>query len=406
MNVLRMVVAAFESVRPNDIVTVYHGTSLSRVLELINGFDANREVKREYGGPRHKGLFVSPDPELASRFAHYGEVVLEIKVRAKNLHGTDYSGRSLQEQGADGTWIEEKYPDSFRPYLTYTMNQSHEPQALLRGLVRPRQITRVRYKPFNGQPQWYTRKEFLNLGLTTKGMNGAYGPDHDVKDVGWDLSSPKYTLDEYIKLLSSALNVSEDRIRRSFDLMAKMGRFEHIEELAHDAGMGPTARKKFMDLVRDGTMVTAASRKFSYTGYRCPNVHSELVDWSTEAWWYEVPVEEIDWEDFKDHVDLQPHEVSGSEFLPWKEGWEDWEDFLGREADWSESFYRGLLPSGRPFFVWTASGVEHWYTESGDMDPEYEAQILLSAYDELQQIEEDGEDIDLDVVRRVIRNHR
>ena len=94
------IVGSFSDLSENDRLVVYHGTSLSEVPSLINGFDATRLKYRLYGGPKHRGLFVTPDFKTAERFAPYGEVILELVVRAKNLHGTDYSGHA-------GSWREQ-----------------------------------------------------------------------------------------------------------------------------------------------------------------------------------------------------------------------------------------------------------------------------------------------------------
>ncbi len=161
--------ASLSRLRPNDVVTVYHGTSLQRVRELINGFDANKVMMRYYQtkGYKHAGLFVSPSVETAEHFG--AEVILEIQVRAKNLHGTDFSGQTGRHQTQQGQmsprtvqWLKEKYPESFRPYLSLTMQQTSEPQAILRGLVAPRQIKRVRYRQpgYGNTPVWYTRRDF------------------------------------------------------------------------------------------------------------------------------------------------------------------------------------------------------------------------------------------------------
>ena len=137
-----------KNLNKNDFLVVYHGTREQHVPDLINGFDATSVKSRDYGGPQHAGLFVTPSIYVADRFASRGEIVLELKVRAANLHGTDWSGRTGRMQGADKGEI---YPNSFRPYLSMTLLQEHEPQALLIGLVSPKQILRVRHKPTGGE---------------------------------------------------------------------------------------------------------------------------------------------------------------------------------------------------------------------------------------------------------------
>jgi len=151
-----------QNIQPNDIITVYHGATLSDADLFVNGFDATQVRPRQYGGSRHAGLFVTLDPEVAAKFSHYGQLIFELEVRAKNLHGTDYSGNIGRKQDTNPDDLyRDKYPRSFRPYLSATMLQSHEPQALLLGLVRPNQIKRIYYDPsIKGKGQWYTREEF------------------------------------------------------------------------------------------------------------------------------------------------------------------------------------------------------------------------------------------------------
>ena len=239
---------AWDALQPDDKVIVYHGTSLSRVSEFINGFDATRVVYRHYGGPKHAGVFVTPAVDVAARFANYGEIVLELSVRAKNLHGVDYSGNIGRKQDMQA-WVEEglkkKYPRSFRPHLSDTMSQTVEPQALLLGLVRPSQILRVRYKKHGQEPVWYSRQEFLSLGLTTTGLQ-PYGQAKPVRDVAWDLSSPRYSFDEYLALLAELLDVSEERARTSVQRMLTYGREEQLRGMLDDYHMGPKAIDAFV----------------------------------------------------------------------------------------------------------------------------------------------------------------
>jgi 8-oxo-dGTP pyrophosphatase MutT (NUDIX family) len=234
----------FTRLKPNTMVTVYHGTSMMSVADLINGFDANEVVPRDYGGPRHAGLFVAPDIETAERFAHYGQVILEIKTQAKNLHGTDFSGRTGKEQRlqSDLSWIDEKYPDSFRPYLTYTLNQANEPQALLRGLVKPNQIKRVRYKPYGQEPMWLTRKQFLNLGLSSErrssGRTGRF--IKDIRQAGCDLSTTRLTAQEILECIAVTLDTPMDRVEKA---VTRSIRFGGLDQLLRQVGFGETAIK-------------------------------------------------------------------------------------------------------------------------------------------------------------------
>ena len=200
--------AAFNPDKPlkaTDTLTVYHGANLGQIPHLINGFDATVVAKRYYNGPKHRGIFVAPTAEWARKF---GEVVLELEVRAKNLHGTDYSGGTgRQNPDREATW-KDQHPESFRPYLSQTLSQGTEPQALLIGLVSPRMIKRVLYKG-----QWYSRQKFLDLKLKTMlaPKPGRSGGEQEVADLGVDVSFPNYRFDQFVKAVAKIVDVDEER---------------------------------------------------------------------------------------------------------------------------------------------------------------------------------------------------
>ena len=193
--------------KPSDVLTVYHGTSLGNVVHFINGFDATTVQKRYYNGPKHRGIFVAPTPEWARKF---GDVVLEIDIRAKNLHGTDYSGRTGRERPERETTWKDRHQGSFRPYLSQTLSQSAEPQALLIGLVSPKQIKRVLYKG-----QWYTRQKFLDLKLKTTPAPkpGRSFSETEVSDLGIDIASTKYNFDQFLGAVAKLVDVDLDRAK-------------------------------------------------------------------------------------------------------------------------------------------------------------------------------------------------
>jgi hypothetical protein len=251
-----------DSLKPNDVLVVYHGTGLQDTYHLINGFDANTEHSRLFGGPRHKGLFITPDLPTAEKFAHYGEIILEIMVRAKNLHGVDYSGRIGREQDMDPKtreWIRGKHPNSFRPYLSMTMLQKPEPQGLLRGLVKPNQILRVRYKEHGEEPVWHTRKEFLDLGLETV-PGGGRGPTKKVQDVGVDLSYPGYSVEEIFTHITTLSRRPKDRVIRVLESSARKG-LDFTIDMIMRFGFGTTAARamaqRLMDHFAGGSPRTA-----------------------------------------------------------------------------------------------------------------------------------------------------
>jgi len=193
---LLKVAADLSKLKRDDWITVYHGTPLFRLPGLINGFDATQETRRDYRPGTHPGLFVTKDLKTAKGFG--GGAVIEIRVRAKSVHGTDYGGNIGREQekaGLDHDWIRKKHPESFRPYLTHTMEQSNEPQGLLRGIVKPSQILRVWVRRSGSSWDEFTREEFLKR---EEAFSQQYGRKEKFQDAGIDLSSPKLSLEEFV----------------------------------------------------------------------------------------------------------------------------------------------------------------------------------------------------------------
>lgn len=270
-----MVAANLKALKPNDWLTVYHGTTLSTVPQLINGFDATKVKHRNYGGPRHKGLFVAPDFQTARSFASYGPTVLEMVVRAKNLHGTDYSGvTGRQDPRREEIW-RDVYPDSFRPFLSESLSTGVEPQALLQGLVAPRQIKRVWYASTPNDPgRWYSRKEFLELGLDPSANPRDKQPL--LQDLGFDKSHPNYDYDEFIDAMVSFLggNKTQSRVEKALALRADIsmipGRSDTLAEIIEMNGVGfePRAAKRYADRFREQLAAMSQNRRSVSAGAR------------------------------------------------------------------------------------------------------------------------------------------
>jgi len=245
--------------KPNDIITVYHGTIISRLPDLINGFDATSEHRRDYRSGTHKGLFVTPDFDVARSFG--GGAIVEIKVKAKYIHGTDYSGNIGREQEAQGTaltWIKKQFPNSFRPYMAYTMLQSVEPQGLLRGLVKPSQITKIWVKNVETKT-WdeYSREEYLSKEKPNRWNRGK--PDRRFKDAKIDLSSPKIKLKDFFRAYAVATG-NEDREERLYKIYSTIAAApngkERIKNMVNDINiggsyLGPLAKKSIVKQVME-----------------------------------------------------------------------------------------------------------------------------------------------------------
>lgn len=227
-------VDVIERIQPEDTLLVYHGTGAS-YLPMVHGIDATREHSRSYGGPHHEGIFVTTDVNVADRFASYGKIIFEIEVKAKNLYGTDWSGNTADKQMDSGSrdpneiW-RDKYPESFRPYLTASLSSDgNEPQALLVGVVRPDDIKRVRWKD-----KWYSREELLN-------MQPEYNKPYEktptkLERMSFDPTDDSITLNEFFVLVAEMFGgKNQDEVTAYIQRLAQRG-YEYLVERIEDFG--------------------------------------------------------------------------------------------------------------------------------------------------------------------------
>jgi len=246
------------TLQPNTLVLVYHGTRLMEAPKFLYGFDANTVHYRHYGGPRHAGLFVTSKIKWAEEWADYGELVLEIAVKARYLHGTDYSGNIGRVQGAQREW-DWKYPKSFRPYLSSTLaRQGREAQALLRGLVSPQQLLRVRYKPYGKEPRWYTRDEFVRAGIV---VPDRFYPKSITPRGGYDFSFPGYTYPQLVQAVAQSVGVSPQRVETTLTRTVRYAREGKSDILGGklldfltQVGFGSTAARSYNAKLIRGTL--------------------------------------------------------------------------------------------------------------------------------------------------------
>jgi 8-oxo-dGTP pyrophosphatase MutT (NUDIX family) len=220
------------TLQPSTVVKVYHGTSAGQITHLINGFDANKVVYHHFNAPRHAGLFVAPDLKGTGKF---GDVVFEIVTAAKHLHGTNYGGAIGRRDPTftDGDGLQEKYPDSFRPTLSFSLDPDRpEPQALLRGLVRPSQIKRVQW-----DGKWYSRKAFL----------AEHGPSLRLRDLGIDLSYPSLSVPDLFEAVEKAHGLQPSKAEQIYKENWERGGAPKIKGLLEMSKFGPTAIRSYVD---------------------------------------------------------------------------------------------------------------------------------------------------------------
>jgi hypothetical protein len=231
----------FSRLKRNQKVIMYHATSLTDAIKMINGFDTNRLVRSKYHpqGYSYRGLYVAPVP-----IRSFGYVVFKLALRTNNLHGTSWSaniGRpsdptyDAESAAYNQKRSEQMYPNSFRPYLSYTLLRPTEPQALYRGIVSPDMILGVEVGR-NGV--WLTREEFMQ--------------EYDVEEFfeGFDPNSPNYTVDEYLDYIGGG---KRDR-QRVIDTIHRMMRYDrdperrndNVDRLMNQLDFGVSAQRSFL----------------------------------------------------------------------------------------------------------------------------------------------------------------
>lgn len=245
---IKRVVAKYERLKATQKIKVYHSTTFERSVEMINGFDALEMRTRQFNGPKHRGLFVSPSPAL-----QFGNVVLEIEVYAKFLHGTDWSGNIGRDQQDphsnkyhEGYFdeLEDEYPDSFRPSLSESLNRRHEPQALYLGLVKPSQIKRVCH---NGE--WMSRSDFITLGE----VDGSYAQKNKLRDLDFDLSNPSRSVEDVYQFIAKTMSKDVNRVKET--LTRFVTRFDEqrsrkvIKDTLDRLGFGYSASVKYTEMI-------------------------------------------------------------------------------------------------------------------------------------------------------------
>ena len=164
------------------------------------------------------------------------------------------------------------------------------------------------------------------------------------------------------------------------------------------------------------------NKKFVYTGINCSEAAPNVVDWSIGSWEFPTPTHEIEWKDFIENVEVIPSQIddyipnSTYTEVPKPNALYDWEtipmeQYIGDPAripEHHEDFYKTTLPSGKVFYVWQFGGVEHWFSEDGELNVESEGLMMDKISSILSDIEEkrweadNGTDISLEDTLRII----
>lgn len=134
----------FSHLKATDTVRVFHGTQNMEsgiITFLRSGMDGTKVVGRSYNQGAERGLYVAPDQRTARSF---GSIVIEFDVKAKDLYptarwgfGMGHRQKQIQEMAA------EKFPNSFRPLVSWQLTEKVEPQAMFLGFVPASKIIAV-----------------------------------------------------------------------------------------------------------------------------------------------------------------------------------------------------------------------------------------------------------------------
>jgi hypothetical protein len=148
------------NLQPDSVISVYHGTSLKDSVKFAwQGIDGRMRTHRLYphfigvGSQRqmvNRGLFVTANINTALSF---GRTVVEFLARGEDLYYQFPSPDSIRKARQ---WTQKKYPNSFRPEVSYhLLEPSTEPQALFRGLVPTKDVIQFHSSDYDKQGKYH-----------------------------------------------------------------------------------------------------------------------------------------------------------------------------------------------------------------------------------------------------------
>jgi hypothetical protein len=248
--------------KANDLVRVFHGTAILTGLDperspqnMVFGIDAlGSQTSHYHSGPTHykyRGLYVAPTYEHAR---HFGILVFEFAVKARNLHATDWSAKISKRWDTPEKELaarcDDLYPASFNPTLSCGLDAHEEskgrlfrgvePQALFLGMAPASDILAVYY-----MDKKYTPKEFME----------AYKDD-----LAWgtpatklNFKSTRLSLDQYLDGIIEIHDwhkMGKDRVVKTLIRMMEINPEDFLRELMGIAPFSIAAAKRFTQLLK------------------------------------------------------------------------------------------------------------------------------------------------------------
>jgi hypothetical protein len=246
----------FETLKASDIVTVFHGTDATQCKEFLRrGVDGTVVHYRTHNQGHERGIYITPSIRTALDFGNY---ILEIRVRAKDLYPTARWGLGSQRKHMKSSTLLEPYAKSFRPMVSYQLNERVEPQAMFIGFVPVKDIVSVHYaRPGSTDIE----KLSLDEARTRLSLNPKYDIDYSL-----DMSA-----EDVLDALAVAHNMTVLEITgilNNYDLDAFCDEFRIPRKLKLRLAM-------YMKHMRKGTAmsINALSSKLTTAGVKHVIVH-------------------------------------------------------------------------------------------------------------------------------------
>lgn len=210
--------SAFEHLKATDTVTVFHGTDSLGMKEMLKfGLDATKIHHRSYNQGNERGLYITPSLKTAMRFGNW---ILEFELKAKYLYPTQRWGLGSQRKKDLGS-LTEKYKDSFRPLVSFQMNETQEPQAMFLGYLPINKVKSIHTFSYSGTQEIkeVTLKE-AGILLDTSPRN--WDDSMSIDDMCDELGKKNDVSKQEILEAFTAYN-DTDAIIRDFGLPRKLG---------------------------------------------------------------------------------------------------------------------------------------------------------------------------------------
>lgn len=219
-----------DKLQPNSTVRVYHATREMHLQDFLKGgVDATKVKSRQYNQGKERGLYVTTDLATARSFGNW---IIEFDVKGKDLYPTNTFGasKSARSDKKFTDFLKEKYPKSFRPWVSYMMDNNSEPQAMFLGYLPINKIKNIHHFDYGekGQPlKTYSVKQAKELLDAKEGSPS--------RSYNWSLNM---SAENVLKHMGEVQNRPYDEIKSVIGQEIKNGfGFGMIDDLFDEIGL-------------------------------------------------------------------------------------------------------------------------------------------------------------------------